>query len=338
MTSSPILWVHVGDPHHGVQRFGRILASARPAGPSTRQVRLPDLDDPDALRRLDAARGAQQSDAVILQFTDRQWGADPEQALVRFEAVAETAGSARLVVGLHDLPRPDELRRRAAYATVARRCDVVIVCSDHERRRLDDLVTVHAAVVPHPVERRRAQVATQHPRTAEVAVLGFVYPGKGHEDVIVAVARSLSRPSVLVLGGAAPGHEDLMSELSENAAQLGVRLRATGWVPDDVLVAGAEQAAIPVVPNCAPSASGSLASWLAAGRRPLVRDSEYAREVSDLVPGGLDIYAGDDPEALAAKLDVAAARPESTLGPGVPDALRPERIARRWAQLAEEAS
>jgi hypothetical protein len=65
-----------------------------------------------------------------------------------------------------------------------------------------------------------------------------------------------------------------------------------------------------------------------------VRDSEYAREVSALAPGSVELYCGTDPEALAAKLDAAVASPVSTLGPGVPEALRPERIAFRWTEIA----
>jgi glycosyltransferase involved in cell wall biosynthesis len=242
------------------------------------------------------------------------------------------------VVGLHDLPRPDEPRRRAAYAAVALRSDQVVVCSEHERRRLHDLGPADAVVIPHPVERRQPCRPSTSGERGEVAVLGFVYPGKGHDDVIVAASRSRSRPSVLVLGGPAPGHEPLVDELATAATRLGIGLRATGWVPEADLAAETARASVPVVPNCAPSASGSLATWLAAGRRPLVRDSDYAREVAELVPGGLELYPGDDPEALAARLDALASSPSSTLGPGVPDALRPERIARRWAEIAGEAS
>ena len=55
-----------------------------------------------------------------------------------------------------------------------------------------------------------------------VATLGFAYPGKGLEEVVDATAAAARDPrlpedarpmGVLNLGGAAPGHEDLLTEL-----------------------------------------------------------------------------------------------------------------------------
>jgi hypothetical protein len=57
------------------------------------------------------------------------------------------------------------------------------------------------------------------------------------------------------------------------------------------------------------SASGSLNSWIAAGRRPLVRDGSYAREMAALRPGTLSLF---DDATLVPRLDAALHRPTST--------------------------
>ena len=57
------------------------------------------------------------------------------------------------------------------------------------------------------------------------------------------------------------------------------------------------------------SASGSIGSWLAAGRRPLVADSSYAREIEQLRPGTIRRY---QPDRLAARLADVLADPGST--------------------------
>jgi hypothetical protein len=167
-----------------------------------------------------------------------------------------------------------------------------------------------------------------------VAVLGFVYPSKGHADVLDAAARSTSGLPVVALGGAAPGHDDLVRDLTDKAESIGVAFHTTGWLSDAILVDRARAAAVPVVPNCQPSASGSLATWLGTGRRPLVRDSDYAREIADLVPGGIHLYFGADRAELPARIDEAASSPERTILPEVPASLSPDRIARRWIQIA----
>ena len=79
-----------------------------------------------------------------------------------------------------------------------------------------------------------------------MATLGFAYPGKGLEEVVDATAAAARDPrlpedarpmGVLNLGGAAPGHEDLLTELEERAAAAGTQFVATGWLDDAALAA-----------------------------------------------------------------------------------------------------
>lgn len=85
-------------------------------------------------------------------------------------------------------------------------------------------------------------------------------------------------------------------------------------MPDAELPARLRAATVPLAPHRVVSASGSIGSWLAAGRRPLVPDVAYTREVAARCPGSLWLY--DD---LGAALRRALADPAATwLAPGTP--------------------
>jgi hypothetical protein len=124
-----------------------------------------------------------------------------------------------------------------------------------------------------------------------LGVLGFVYPGKGHDDVIAAAAAHPDRPGVVAAGAVADGHDDLAADLAETAAAAGVGWTVTGSLSPAGLAAAAAAVDVPLVPGRAVSASGSLLAWLAHGRRPLVADGAYAREVAAAV--GLHLYRDD---------------------------------------------
>ena len=111
------------------------------------------------------------------------------------------------------------------------------------------------------------------------------------------------------LGRPSDGHADLVGQLSA----LGP-LTVTGFVPDGELAARLRAASVPLAPHRAVSASGSIGSWLAAGRRPLVPDVPYTREFAERCPGALVLY-----DELAPALAAALADQASTwLPPGTP--------------------
>jgi glycosyltransferase involved in cell wall biosynthesis len=153
------------------------------------------------------------------------------------------------------------------------------------------------------------------PPDGQVVVLGFLYPGKGHEEALRALPPGVG---LTALGRASDGHEDLLDSL----AALGP-LTVTGYVPDDELPARLRAASVPLAPHRHVSASGSIGSWLSAGRRPLVPDVGYTREVAARCPGALWLY--DD---LAPALARAMAEPSLTwlapgtqVGPSMPETL-----------------
>jgi glycosyltransferase involved in cell wall biosynthesis len=223
---------------------------------------------------------------------------------------------------LHDLPivppagapvDPLALRRTAAYRRVALACAGVVVNSRHEQERLAAIlggacppVTVIPLPVDPPADRR------PDPRPVRnVAVLGFLYPGKGHDEVLRAVAALPPEIMMTALGRPSDGHEDLAGELQQLARSLHRTLEVTGFVPDAELPAALHAAGVPVAPHRTVSASGSIATWLGAGRRPLVPDVAYTRELEQRCPGALWLYP-PDAAGLTGCLLAAVAHPEQT--------------------------
>ncbi|MFB2580786.1 hypothetical protein ACEXQD_06015 [Herbiconiux sp. P15] len=308
---APPSLILTGQPEHGVSTYARHLAeSVRASYPAT------ELWDTRA-----AGDGA---DWVHLHFTDRLWGSDAASAASAVEAVA---AHHRVTVTLHDVPQPSDRqhlpRRAEAYRRVVRAASGVVCNSRHEaellRRFTDEDAT--PVVIPLPV-------AAAHPFAVPellepaVAILGFYYPGKGHDRAIAAVAALLHeeqlheeqlrehattsapdralRPKVMALGRASAGHERDLETLTERARRRGVVFEATGYLSDPELLRRSRQVAVPVIAHDHVSASGSLASWITAGRRPIAVRSRYMEEMAALRPGTIELVEGDDlPAAIA---------------------------------------
>lgn len=327
---APVVHLVVGGERHGVVRHGVLVAE----GGDGRLVRIPDptTEAPEVTAA-----------DLVVHFTDRLFGGNGRQAAVAFEGAV---GSARRVtVVLHDLPQASDggswAARQDGYARVARFADGVVVSSAHEAKLLAVIAPeVRAHIVPLPVaraesvapERAWAEGAGEpgEPGRHTVGVLGFLYPGKGVEEVLAASAGLGVR--VVNLGMAAPGHESLVGELTGRAAALGIPFEVTGWLSEAGLLAACRRVTVPVAAHQHVSASGSINAWLAAGRRPIVAESVYAREQLDRMPGSVWIAP---PERLAASLQRALRDPGSTwladsviLGPSAGE------VARRLEAIA----
>ncbi|MCY1143720.1 hypothetical protein OWR29_37440 [Actinoplanes sp. Pm04-4] len=248
-----------------------------------------------------------------LHFTDRLWAGSPEEAAIVVERVATRTA---LTVTLHDVPQESDgprnrPRRTDCYARVAAVARGVVVNSRHEAAHLAEAGIVPRAlgVVPLPVTPAPAGAAPQS-GPPDVAVLGFFYPGKGHAEVVDALARSTVRPARLtVLGGPSAGHEADLLDFTAAAGQRGVTVEVSGFVPEADLMTRCRAVTVPVVAHRHFSASGSLATWIAAGRRPLVVESRYTREMAALRPGTVHLVAAD---RLAEAVAGALADPTST--------------------------
>ena len=292
-----------------------------------------------------------------LHVTDRLWGDTPEQAARR---VVGLCASRPTTLTLHDLPQPQDgvrlhPRRRAAYAAMARAATGIVVSSQHERRLLAQALggtsEVVVEVVPLPwilpwvaptVAPRPAAPASAADH-ASLGLAGWFYPGKGHLPALGAAAAMRRRGltvDLLVLGQPAPGHAADAAELVRRAARLGVRVEVTGWIEDEDLPDALRAVDVPFAGHRNVSASGSVNSWLAAGRRPLVRRGPYFEEMERFRPGTLGLT---DIGSLADAVAAALADPGSTwLDPSLPlrhdlaDAGRDYR--RFWTRVLAEAA
>ncbi|WP_295629505.1 glycosyltransferase [uncultured Corynebacterium sp.] len=341
----------VGPAEHGVVRHGLELADA--AGAPV--LRFADVEELDAA--LEPAGHDALPDAIHVAFTDALFGG-PEEAPRR---IRELARGRRVWLGLHDVPQDGEgaervARRRACYAAVRDAvaggdhgpAGGIVVNSTHELRCLKAAVEhspfAHSPRPPHiiplPVPDLRssnhtgdsshddARGSTSTSTTdagapPTIAVFGFLYPGKGVEDVIDAAAAVGRDVEVVNIGGISTGHEHLADELAARATECGVSFRVTGHVPDDDLPAVLAAADVPVIAHRHISASGSLNSWLGAGRRPLAVDGDYVAEVAGRWPGHVHVVTRESlGDAIAAALDDPATTRAT------------EAIAWRWDDVA----
>jgi glycosyltransferase involved in cell wall biosynthesis len=352
VTGGPhVVHLVAGPADHGVVRFAVALA-----GQLGHPVTGPDLSG--------LAGPAQ---IVHLQYTDALHGTDTATAATAFTRLVERirlATGARPSVTLHDLPDPaDEpgryARRAESYRRVAAAVDLVTVSSDHEAALLETLGGAPGrrawspVVVPLPIDAPVLVPPARRPvPRPEVAVFGFLHPGKGHADVLAALAESSGSTEVppdleftaleftalefTALGRTADGHDDLGRRLQDEARAIGRRLRITGFLPDHEVTARLQRVAVPIAPARMVSASGSINTWITAGRRPLVARSPYTDELSRRYPGSVRGYA---PDGLAAAIRATLADPGlSWLADPRPDALGPEATARAYRAAFAEAA
>ncbi|CAM3934777.1 hypothetical protein [Nocardioides zeicaulis] len=308
----------VGPDTHGVTRYAGEVAAAAGA-PVVREA---------AELRVGAP--------VHVHVTDRLFSRTPAEAAEALEALARRV---RLTVTLHDVPQPTDgpvfAARAAAYGRIVRASHAWATNSRHEHALVERWSAPGASgsVIPLPIVSTTPGAPRAHGAVDEpvLGVFGYVYPGKGHRHVVRAAAalrRSGVMARVRVLGGAAPGHDDEVDVLRTTSRARGVPVEVSGRVPEADVVRVLRQVDVAVAAHRNVSASGSMNSWIAAGRRPLVRDSAYAREMAALRPGTIVLF---DDSSLVPALARALADPGSTwLAPGTDVGPRLEQTAEAY--------
>lgn len=292
----------VGPERHGVVRWARDIAAA--LGAPVVRAGTPDDVDPTS-----PGRGP-----LHVHVTDRLFGRDATAAADRFVELVRELG---VPVGatLHDIPQPSDGaaygRRAAAYLRIAGACRGLVVSSRHERSLLREAgwTGPDPDVIPLALTSPPRGVVRPPSIDREIGVFGFIYPGKGHDEVVEATAHLDPDVGVVAIGSPSPGHDDLVDGLRRRADRLGRRFRVTGFVEDEALHATLAAVAVPVAHHRHISASGSIPTWIAAGRRPLAPHGRYIDEFADRSPGVLTTYADGD---LVGALRSALAEPTRT--------------------------
>lgn len=300
--SAPLHLV-VGPARHGVNELALRLAEA--SGAPVARFR----DAAGVTETLGTgwpARGT----CLHLHLTDHLLGADPPAAALLVERLAD---GHRLTLTLHDLPQPSDgehhAARAGAYRRMAAAADGLVVSSRHEAALLAALGCDEApAVIPLPVDLLPLPELLPEP-DREVGISGFVYPGKGHAQALAAMRELPDDVGLTAIGGISPGSEWLIDQLRAQAKAAGRRFTITGYIDDTRWISRLRSTAVPLAAHEHISASGSIGSWIAAGRRPLVVDSPYARELAARAPRAVTIY---QPAELAARLRQALDEPRST--------------------------
>ncbi|MEO3936541.1 glycosyltransferase [Dermatophilaceae bacterium Soc4.6] len=328
------LHVVVGPDEHGVVLHGELVGHACGDWVLRLPAPRPLTDD-----ELGTAR------VVHVPWTDRLFGRRAEQALAAFAALTEPVlqRGLSLSVTLHDLPVGDsalEQRRRTAYRGVVAHATGVVVSSWRELELAQELSVTARSLrcIPLPVpssmtdaveDATRRADATAGDRPSDVTVLGFVFPDRGYEHTIAELPTGVD---LVALGRPSEGHDDLPEQLAELAARTGHLMRTTGFVADADLPGALRAAGVPVAPNRRVAASGSIAAWVGAGRRPLVPDTAYARELAARWPGALRLYDADAPGALRREIEATVVDPSLTwLPPGTRTGPDTREVARAYA-------
>lgn len=253
----------VGPAGHGVTEYALALAQA-----SGKEVIREETFGTEPLPH----------EAIHVAFTDHLFGATAQEGV---DTLLARVGPRPLSVSVHDVPQPQEgehrfATRSAAYQRLAQRAALVGVNSQHEAQFFAGTAV---AVIPLPVP---VVESTFAPEPGTVGVLGFIYPGKGHEEIIAALEGS--GRELRFLGGVSPGHERWARGLEQYAT-------ITGWLEPKQLADEMGRIEVPVCAHRHFSASGSLMTWLGAGRTVLASDATYTREIDAWLPGRITLVA-----------------------------------------------
>jgi glycosyltransferase involved in cell wall biosynthesis len=195
---------------------------------------------------------------------------------------------------------------------LARRCRSLLVCSQEECTRLTGfLPSASVSVIPHFVEERVLPLSREDAKLGlglqgmqVVTLLGYIHPRKGHSLLVAAMRELPGNVHVVMAGGAEPHHADYLQSLRDSARASGVsnRLRITGYLTEPELELYLTATDVAVCPFRNVAASGSVSTWLSAGRRIIASELPQIAEYNNLERGAIETFSPHEPTALAAAL------------------------------------
>ncbi len=349
--------LHLGRPESGVRRYARIISEELANQPGVRltQTDAGLLEDRrgalGAHGRLFAERDV---DALWMQWNRRGWGKGPRAAYRLLDLRRAYRGP--LIVTLHDVFDRVGLRERWlevdtwTLRLVARLADRLVVHSEVEVERLAGIAPASKiAVVPHFVERRDLALSPEAARARlgvadrrVVTLLGFIYGRKGHAELVEAVPHLPADVRIVFAGGPVAGREIRVQRLHDRLTKLGVedRVTITGYLSEEDLEAWIAATHLAILPFRDLSASGSLSSWIAAGKSLLTSDLPGFHEYDGLEPGSIRFIDSLEPADLAAQLarllDGGLPDPDPRVS-ALRDHLTVTRTARRYLEVMRQA-
>ncbi len=311
--------LHVGRSDSGVRRYGLILAAETARRPMLRVTAVDAgvLEDrAGGLAR--HGRELAECDVVHLQWNKQGWSGGP-RAIERLMDFRRT-WRGPLVVTLHDVLERRGLRGRwldtemLGLRVVGRTATRMVVHSEAEVGRLRGFVPLdRVRVIPHFVEERRLAFSPAEARAKLdvegrriVTLLGFIYGRKGHQPMVEAIRGLHEDVLVVFAGGPIAGRTAFVDLLRERARDLGAgpgRLCITGWLTEEELETWIAATHLAVAPFKRLSASGSLSTWIAAGKPILTSDLPGFREYNARVPGALRLLESLAPGPLASGIN-----------------------------------
>lgn len=204
--------------------------------------------------------------------------------------------------------------RSNAQATrqVMHEAAAALVCTAPEQQRLAPLAgATPLTVIPHFVEQRSLPNAAEaraalglEASAFTLTVLGFIHRQKGHDRVVRALPHLPETTRALFVGAPSDPNGRFADELRAEARALGVadRVRITGYVDEATLNQYLAATDVAVCPFREAAASGSLSTWIAAGRPLVVSDLPLFAPYRAAAPKAFAVVLADDPADWATAL------------------------------------
>jgi glycosyltransferase involved in cell wall biosynthesis len=349
-------FLHLGRAESGVRRYGQLIAheAGTRDGLTVTEVEAGRVDR-SSEQLAEVAEGLAGCDVVIMQWNKRGWGKHGRSIprLMRFRRAYPGA----LVVTLHDVFDRHGIRQRYLHPDawslrmLGRTADRVVVHSQVEIERLRGIIPIDKLrVIPHFVERRELPCSPEEARARLgigerklVTLLGFVYGRKGHRYAVEAVPYMPDDAIMVYAGGPIEGRTFVHDLALEKARELGLgdRFRITGYLSEEDLGTWIAATHLAILPFTDLSASGSMSSWISAGKPMLVSDLPGTREYARRVPGAFRFFGpAGEPWPLGAAISEQLARPLPDPDPAVQllaQELSMPRTVDRYLAVAREA-
>jgi glycosyltransferase involved in cell wall biosynthesis len=209
----------------------------------------------------------------------------------------------------------------ATLQALTQRADLVLVCTQAEANRLADRVEAgRLKIVPHFVEshpRSLTRIEARKSLNLEgfkiVTLLGFIYPYKGHQLLIEAMAELPSDVRV-IFAGSIDADAEFVRSLLQLAKEKGVedRLKLTGYLSETELETYLTATDLAICPFAEFSASGSISTWISVTCPILASNLPQIAEYNALELDAIGVFHPYTAAALAAAIkDCLAKSPDA---------------------------